>query len=812
MADLLAVIGSDTQLKKVAGTRGGEFAGSCPFCGGTDRFRAHPNWQGGEWHCRNCSPDDRWHSIYDYVMKRDGLTFIEAKEQIDGPGSTKAKAPDDPQQYPAQHGCSWADYAAWGAALVPYIDLRTDKNKQPLPTTGQTFEAILFNDATGGRFRVFNHPDLKFVPLQAGQAPVLYGLSEAVQLANQTGQQMLYLVNGQPSVIACHVHGVPAFTIPGGEGSVAGFLRKGLLQHLLAYWAGPIRVCFDGDKQGYKSAPAVVDVLLAAGYSDVQALDLGQGHDAADLCVLNNGTSVQAFQSLPVLYPLPPPPAPPSNGAAAPTLPLSSRYQIDVTDIDMRNVVQPTWDAVVARNQPATLFRRDTMLMQIVVLDGKAIFRPVDQATMRNIITHACVYIEQKNRRGIPTAVPLLKPDGAIVEDMRTVIDPRIEAVDRIVQVPVFAPDGTLLDAPGYHAAARLYHHPRPGLVVPPIPDQPTQADVAAARSLLYDDLLIDFPFVSNADRTHAIALMLLPFVREMIPGPTPLHLIEAPMPGRGKNLLTEALLTPLLGEAPPATTEASEDEEWRKKLTAALATAPEVMLLDNLNKALDSGALASMLTTTRWTDRILGTSTQVDIPIRCAWVATANNPFTSGEIARRCIRIRIDPRTDRPGLRSGWKHDPLATWTRAHAGELVAACLTLVRYGLQHGTPPKTTLGSFDQWAAVLGQILNACGIDDFLGNLQELYDRADAEGATWREIVAAWWATYGDTEVGVGQIFTLLSEDADLPLRGKDEQAKKTSFGRLLAKKRDNVINGFQILDCGTRNRAHQWKLVRV
>ena len=41
--NILQIIGMDTQLKKVATTGGGEFAGPCPFCGGTDRFRVQPN-------------------------------------------------------------------------------------------------------------------------------------------------------------------------------------------------------------------------------------------------------------------------------------------------------------------------------------------------------------------------------------------------------------------------------------------------------------------------------------------------------------------------------------------------------------------------------------------------------------------------------------------------------------------------------------------------------------------------------------------------------------------------------------------------
>jgi hypothetical protein len=733
------------------------------------------------------------------LIKRDGVTLAAAQQQLGiANGTSTPKPPEDPQQYPVKHGATWADFAKWSVKLEPWIDYRKNKDGTPTPTTGQTFEALFFPDATGGRYRIFNHPKTKFMPAHNSQDPVLYGLMEAVQLAQATGQDTLYLVNGQPSVIACHAHGVPAFAVPGGEPGVAGHLEKTLLPTLIALWPGAIRVVFDGDSAGYKSAPAVVDVLAKL-YGDVLALDPGKNNDAADLCVLNNSSSVAAFKNLPTLYPLPAPPA----GAAPPP---ANRFQIDVTDQDMANLIGPTWDAVVAMNNPPTLFRRDSFLNLVKIIDGRARLETIGQIHLRGIVARAASFIQQK--RNGPT--PWLKPDAAILDEMLVNIDDRIGAIDRIVQVPVFAADGSLLDTPGYHPSARLYYHPRPGLVIPPVADQPTVADLEWAKRLIFDDLLVDFPFVSDADRAHAVALMLLPYVRDMINGPTPLHLIEAPQARSGKNKLAEVVLLPILGKPPTPLTEASEDDEWRKRLTAALMGAPEVMLLDNLNRSLDSGSLASILTATTWSDRVLGSSVQVELPVRCIWLATANNPLMSPEIAQRSIRVRIDAKTDHPGLRTGFKHDPIERWVREHQGEIIAACLTLIRYGLQHAsTTHKSTLGGFDQWATLMGQIFDGAGIPAFLGNLQELYNRADSEGAAWGDLVDAWWVTYADDPVGVSQLFTLLPDDTDLPIRGKDEAGRRASFGKLLAKKRDNVIRGKQVVDCGTVNRIHQWSL---
>jgi hypothetical protein len=55
---------------------------------------------------------------------------------------------------------------------------------------------------------------------------------------------------------------------------------------------------------------------------------------------------------------------------------------------------------------------------------------------------------------------------------------------------------------------------------------------------MLLLELFGDFPFATDADRTNALGALLLPFVRELVDDPTPLHLIEAPSPGIGKGLL----------------------------------------------------------------------------------------------------------------------------------------------------------------------------------------------------------------------------------------------------------------------------------
>jgi hypothetical protein len=68
--DLLWLTGRDTRLRRIAATRGGEYAGPCPFCGGVDRFHVQPDQ--GLWYCRRCS--DKWRGPVAYVCRRDGVS------------------------------------------------------------------------------------------------------------------------------------------------------------------------------------------------------------------------------------------------------------------------------------------------------------------------------------------------------------------------------------------------------------------------------------------------------------------------------------------------------------------------------------------------------------------------------------------------------------------------------------------------------------------------------------------------------------------------------------------------------------------
>ena len=79
--DLLDLVGRDVALKRTAATKGGEYHGPCPFCGGRDRFMVWPQHPAGrgEFMCRQCGKKG---DAIDYLRKRDGLSYAEAVERL----------------------------------------------------------------------------------------------------------------------------------------------------------------------------------------------------------------------------------------------------------------------------------------------------------------------------------------------------------------------------------------------------------------------------------------------------------------------------------------------------------------------------------------------------------------------------------------------------------------------------------------------------------------------------------------------------------------------------------------------------------
>ncbi len=363
--------------------------------------------------------------------------------------------------------------------------------------------------------------------------------------------------------------------------------------------------------------------------------------------------------------------------------------------------------------------------------------------------------------------------------------------LSRIVRIPVFSSKGELINKAGYYETDRILYIPYNGSGVE-VSKAPNEAERAKARDIIENELLVDFN-LKQPDKSHAIAYFLLFFCRDMIKGPTPIHLFEAAKQGTGKTLLTETIMRTLTLNNYVIISKPESEDELRKKITTAAMYGVSAFCLDNI-ETLKSKLLAQILLTQQYTDRILGNNAQIDTTIRWVWSATGNNVSIDTDMMRRCIRIRLDCDVPDPHLRPAtcFKHPDLLHWCEQNRDRLVWAGLTLIQAWIAAGMPKNKSvnLGGFVDWAQTMGGILEFNGIEGFLGNVREFYDDANMDALAWNNLVARWWNDFKDRPILAGDLLQCQPE-IDAIYLGRDDRlsSQKKYLSRFLKSKMDTV-----------------------
>jgi DNA primase catalytic core len=518
-----------------------------------------------------------------------------------------------------------------------------------------------------------------------------------------------------------------------------------------------------------------------------------------------------------------PPTGQPPRGPRRPQIVITHRHEDDIANEAGAILVQANRrridHALVGPFERAAspLFLRGEALVRLKRINQPTRAAPmladVSEPVLRGMLTREIDWMRETHDGLFPTSLPRV-----ISTDLLAFPPSGLPVVDSVITTPTFCADGSLARAPGLYQADALWLDPDPSLQIGDVPANPSQGEIAAARALLLGDLLVDFPFASAADLANAVAVILLPFMRRMIRGNTPLHVVEAPAVGSGKGLFCHLLSIITTGSECPTRTLPESEEEVRKSLTAELITGRPIILLDNADdaKPTASVSLASILTTSTWTDRILGRTEMVTVPNNAVWILTGNNPQMSRDLARRSVRIRLDAKVEHAWLRKEFKHKRLMSWTTANRAELVRAVLILIQAWIAAGRPrADVELGAFEEWATTMGGVLTVAGVKGFLEDLGEMYSTADADSEGLRELVSAWWSAFGNATVYVADLtdfcvrHNLLAEI----FGAGNPRSQQTRLGQALRSARGRIFDGLEIVMMpATRDKRTRYALQRL
>jgi putative DNA primase/helicase len=131
---------------------------------------------------------------------------------------------------------------------------------------------------------------------------------------------------------------------------------------------------------------------------------------------------------------------------------------------------------------------------------------------------------------------------------------------------------------------------------------------------------------------------------------------------------------------------------------------------------------------------------------------ATGNNLVLAGDLTRRSLICRLDPKCEQPELRS-FDFDPVAR-AKELRPRLIVAALTILRafhlHGRPSGLPP---LGSFEQWSRLVRDALLWLSLEDPAKIIQAVRE-ADPELRALKTVAIQWAAAFGQDRVTVAKV----------------------------------------------------------
>lgn len=382
---------------------------------------------------------------------------------------------------------------------------------------------------------------------------------------------------------------------------------------------------------------------------------------------------------------------------------------------------------------------RDILISsQMVFIHGHDIVMEVVSGTDRNLVTLtsgyeiekpassllANVFVCGQSSQAEESAIQFPPPAQfvSMLLNSRQIRD-HLPRITTYAMRPVFD-DDFQLRGPGWHPdIGLLVHGPEIDIVLP------TNISTGGpARERLpprLRELLRDFCLQSDADVANVVGLLLTSILmRQFVGRGTPICLVDANQPGTGKTWLALAIGQLVDGRVPRITPYTSNDEELGKRVCATLRDNPQSQVIIDNAKAAVGAAISSPFIEASSTApiislRILGQSATFERPNDLLWFLTMNDTRASPDIVSRCLPVRFRYEGD-PGRRDFGGRDPIE-FARRHRIELLGELSGMVAFWNQSGRPRGQRGHRCRHWSEIIGGILHANHLPEFLVNLDD-------------------------------------------------------------------------------------------
>lgn len=481
-------------------------------------------------------------------------------------------------------------------------------------------------------------------------------------------------------------------------------------------------------------------------------------------------------------------------------------------NLDRKQVIDKIVGALKEHHDGLDLFNYGDVLTRVKGHETQPLDRDRFYALLVNAV--ACFrYSEATDKR--PAIFEDTWPDSQSIGAVMSKAE-EFSPLRRVVRVPFLRPDGSLCTTAGYDRETATVLVPT-GLKLT-VPEEPTPEQTRMAAKFLMDDWLGDLPFETDADRANALAMLLTPFIRGIVPL-APLAVVNGLEAGVGKNLLADCVAILATGQAAMPLPYVNNDDEMRKQITAGFAGGAELFIFDEAH-VVEGTQFARAVTSLTYGDRILGVSRIAQFPNTVTWMSLGNQVQVNGDMSRRVYFVCLSPSgttlSDRESY--AYRHPDLKAWTTENRDELVSAALTVLRGWVCAGRPKSarsSAMGSFEPWDRLMSGTLAYAGFPEFLSDTKGRRSESDFTASYWEAHVTWLYGEFGASEFTTRQVQEAALRDPkgyEAPPGMEDASGKNytRALGQGYSKHRNRTYNNLRLVKAGMGHKSTlKWQI---
>jgi len=342
------------------------------------------------------------------------------------------------------------------------------------------------------------------------------------------------------------------------------------------------------------------------------------------------------------------------------------------------------------------------------------------------------------------------------------------------------------------------------------------------AKKLIYD-IFKEFCFETRQDYMNAISALLTPFLRGLFNTGfntrCPVYCYEANRERSGKDYLagiTGILYEGHASEEPPISNgeyrSSGGNDELRKKLTSAMISGRKRLHFSNNKGHLNNSVFESVVTATRYSDRLLGKNESVTFDNELDFSFSGNLGITlTPDLSNRTIFIKLFLDIEDANRRK-FDNPNLHEIVLGKRNELLSALYSLVRNWFDKKCPKGLIpFASFPEWARVCGGIMEAAGYDSpCKKSNEEIGISIDTETDEMKELFELCYNKrkgYWLTKMDIKNLIIDPNENI-MSYMQWENRSSQTKFGIKLNKFVGRILSDIRLIVEDKKIRSSRWK----